>query len=245
MTWAELLALSLRDSGIVGTGQTAMAEDINDAKTRANMMIGQWNRRRWLVYHLVDTFCTCDGSLFYEVGPGMALDVARPDKIEAAFTRQTVQTQPNRIDYPLTIIPSYEDYSLIALKRLSAGPAQYLFYDSGYPTGRAYPYPLMNSQFELHILTKSVLDSIPADLTAEMMLPPEYQEAVYTNLMVRNRMAYQLPADRMLNGLAAASLATIRSSNFQIGTLRMPAAVLNTGGGLYSIFSDRSSGSGL
>ena len=63
--------------------------------------------------------------------------------------------------------------------------------------------------------------------------------------MVRNRMAYQLPADRMLNGLAAASLATIRSSNFQIGTLRMPAAVLNTGGGLYNVFSDRSSGSGL
>ena len=48
-TVGDLITLALKDSGVLGAGQTALAEDMNDALSRLNMMLGQWNRRRWLI----------------------------------------------------------------------------------------------------------------------------------------------------------------------------------------------------
>ncbi len=237
-TWAQLLQLTLKDAGVLGVGQSALPEDTADTAFRCNMMLGQWRRKRWLVYHLVDIACACDGSLFYPVGPGEVLDVTRPDKIEGAYTKQL--NQPNLpINYPMRLISAYEEYVRIATPTLQASPPVALFYDSGYPTGKAYPWPLPNNGYELHILVKDVLDSVPADFDAEINLPPEYQDAIYLNMVVRNRMAYQLPPDPVAVGLAKSALETLRSSNFQIAALTMPRGAANRSPSNYIIQSDQ------
>jgi hypothetical protein len=237
-TWAQLLQLTLKDSGVLGVGQSALPEDTADTALRCNMMLGQWRRRRWLVYHLVDISCNCDGSLFYEVGPGLDLDVTRPDKIEGAYSRQlNVPNLP--VNYPLRIISSYEEYVRISTPTLQASPPVAIFYDSGYPTGKAYPWPLPGNGYTLHILVKDTLDSVPADLDQEVNLPPEYQDAIYLSLMERNRMAYQLPPDPILGGNAKGARETLRSSNFQIATLGMPRGAANRSPANYIIQSDQ------
>jgi hypothetical protein len=149
-TWISMINLILRDSGVLGVGQTAQAQDITDQKSRLNMMLDEWKRNRWLVYCLLDLSVECDGSLYYEIGDGATIDYPRPDEIDAAFARQITAAQPNQPDFPLRIIKSYEEYSQIALKQLSAGPSWALFYESDYPTGKLYPYPLMSDQYERH-----------------------------------------------------------------------------------------------
>jgi len=235
LTWADLVALTFRDSGVLGVGQTLQAEDTSDAKRRLNMMLSQWKRRRWLVYNLVSYSVQMDGSLFYTLGPGGDINAPRTDKIESAFVRQTVQSTPNQVDYPLTLIPSYEDYSALALKNLEAGPSWYLFFDSGYPLGKLYPWPLSNFQFALHVQVKNELTSVD-DLNQEINLPPEYEAAIYYEQLRLTRMAYRLPPDPSINQMAKAALETIRSSNFQISTLNMPSAIQSQGA--YSIWSD-------
>lgn len=235
-TAADLINLALKDSGVLGVGQTAQAEDTADALTRLNMMISQWSRRRWLVYHLVDTACTCTGATSYTVGAGQSFNVARPDRIEAAYIRQIVPSQPTPVDWWLQEIGSREDYAKITLKTMAASPSDRFFYDSDYPTGVFYPWPVPSSSYELHILTKAVLQQF-ANTATTVLLPQEYEEALYLNLTVRLRMAYQLPENKVTSKLAKAALNTIRRSNFQISRLQMPQPIRR--GPTYNVYSDR------
>jgi hypothetical protein len=62
---------------------------MNDAFMRVNMMLAQWQRKRWLVYHLIDVFTPSTGQEAYFVGPGQSFNIGmRPDKIFSGFFRQ-------------------------------------------------------------------------------------------------------------------------------------------------------------
>jgi len=231
----DLIQLSLREAGIIGVGQTPGAEDINDSLRLLNAMMGQWSRRRWIVYHLVDVVFQATGALSYTVGPGGNFNTARPDKIESAFFRQTVQAPPNNVDYPLVPLWSREEYNLIALKSLASFPQAY-FYDSAWPMGFLYVWPVPNDQYEIHISVKDALQTFPT-LTTEINLPPEYEEALHYNLAVRLRPLFQLPADPQIIQLAKLALNTIKNANAQIPSLQLPSDLVR--GSQYNIYSDQ------
>lgn len=236
-TWNDIVGLALRDSGVAAAGQTPSPQMSQDAKQRVNMMIAGWKRKRWLVYHLLDVSCVCTGAQSYGIGPGQPLNTPRTDKIEAAYIRQLVPAQPLFVDFPLSQIPSYENYSTLALKGLTASPPDSYFFDSGYPTGLVYLFPIPNSNWELHVLVKAQLDSI-VNLTDTVILPDEYQEAIYSNLCIRLCSAFRIPPDPIMVRLAKASLHTLRVANSQVPGMTMPVT-LGGDARTYNIFSDR------
>lgn len=235
-TPADIIRQALKKAGVLGVGQTALAEDTNDAFYDLQDMLGQWQRKRWLVWHLVDYAYTSTGAESYTVGPGGNFPInPRPDKIESAFFRQTIVSQPNQIDYQLAIIPDRETYNRIALKQLTTFP-QYLFYDSAFPTGLAYPWPLpLASIYEIHLTVKQTLNQFTS-LNEDINMPLEYMAALKFNLALRIRQAYQLPPDIALVALAKDSLNVIRNANTQISRLQMPTDVIRPG--IYNVFSD-------
>jgi len=237
-TVGDLINLALEDSGVFGAKRQPSYQDTQDALWRLNMTLAQWMRRRWLVYHLVDVVAACDGSTYYTVGPGQDFDVTRPAQIASCFIRQVVSTNPTPIDWPLTPIMSYEEYSQIALKTLQAAPSEYYFYDSGWPTGKLYPWPLPNSQYELHIQIMEVLQTFTSIDTA-VNLPPEYELALHDQLVLDTVTAYGGEPSAIQVGKAKASLNTIRKVNFQVGRLSMPAGINK--GPAYNIYADRGS----
>jgi hypothetical protein len=232
----DIIIQALKKAGILGVGQTALAEDTNDAYYDLQDMLGQWQRKRWLIWHLVDYAFTSTGAESYTVGPGGNFNInPRPDKIESAFFRQQVVSQPNQIDYQLSIIPDRETYNRIALKQLTTFP-QYLFYDSAFPTGLAYPWPLpLASIYEIHLTVKETLAQFTS-LNQVISLPLEYMAALKFNLALRLKQSYGLAPDPVLVGLAKDSLNVIRNANVQIPRLVMPADLIRPG--LYNIFSD-------
>lgn len=234
-TARDLINDSLKDAGAIGVGQTALAEDINDGLKRLNAMLAQWSRQRWLVYHLIDVAFTADGSLNYSIGAGGDLNYPRPDRIEAAFFRQIAGVPGNQVDYPLGVLNSREDYNRIALKGMQSFPSV-VFYDSGYPLGYVYIWPVPTDLYEIHLSLKATLTAF-ANLNSDVNLPPEYEEALRVNLAVRLRVKYQMPIDGQLIGLAKSALNVIRNSNAQIPSLQMPRDLVR-GGGNYNIFSD-------
>jgi hypothetical protein len=237
MTPAELIALALLDSGVIGQGQTASAEDANNAFIRLNMMMAQWRRKRWLVYHEVDVPLTSTGAQSYTVGTGGDFDVARPDRLEAAFVRQLIPSGQNQVDYPLEILQAREDYNLIALKTMGTLP-QVIFYDSAYPLGVVYPWPVPQASiYQIHLTLKADLPQFTS-LAQTINLPEEYRAALHYNLCARLRPAYQMPPDPSIVGLARDALNVIRSANTQIPRLRMPAS-LRRNGGRYNILNDQ------
>jgi hypothetical protein len=237
MTPLDIITLALKKAGVVGVGQTPEAEDTNDAFTDLNMMLGQWSRRRWLVFHLVDVAKVSTGAASYTVGPGGDFNVARPDRIESAYVRSLQQAAPNRPDYPLSVMTSMEDYAAVGLKSIVGFPRM-VFLDSGFPTGTLYPWPIPTTGlYEIHLLFKADLAGFAA-LTDDVNLPPEYQEAIVYNLVVRLYASYPtLTPNPVTVALAKSSLNTVRNSNVQIATLKLPDDLVR--GGAYNVYTDR------
>lgn len=234
-TPAALLNLALLDSGVIGQGQTASAADINNAFTRYGMMISQWAQKRWLVYALQDVSFTSTGAVSYTIGTGQNFDTPRPDRLEdGCFMRQQTGG-PQPVDYIMRLCQSHEEYNRIRIKSMGTFPSL-VFYDSAYPVGNVYFWPVPQSGYQLHVLVKTPIANA-VTLADTILLPDEYQEAIFYNMICRLRAAYRLPADPVFVGLARSALETVRASNTQMPTLRIPRAAQGRGG-LYNIFSD-------
>jgi hypothetical protein len=233
MTPNDLIKLALRQIGVVGVGQTPQAEDVNDAFSVLNMMLAQWNRKRWLVFHLVDSSLVATGAQSYTVGPGGNFNIQRPDRIESAFVRNLGAPTPNRVDYPLQVIDAYEDYANIALKTQPGFP-QIVFLDTGPLFGTVYFWPVPGPMYELHLIFKAELAGF-ATIADTINLPKEYEEAMLYNLDGRLRPLYGKAPDPSIVALARASLNTVRMANTQVPLLRMPPEL--PGRGVFNIYT--------
>lgn len=227
-TAGDLITLALRTAGVNGVGQTPSAEDANDALVILSAMVAGWQRKRWLVWSLVDTALVSTGAASYTVGPAGDFAMARPDKLQAAYAR-LLSTAPNYVDFGLGIIAAREDWSQIGLKALTTFPSA-AFYDSAWPAGVLHVWPIPAAAlYEIHIVTKAPLP-VFANLTDPLNIPPEYTEALVYSLAVRLAMNYGLqPQPAHIQAMRAA-LNTIRLANTEVATLSMPAGVSGRAG---------------
>jgi hypothetical protein len=232
----DIIVQALKKSGVLGVGQSAQAEDINDAFLDLNDLLSQWSVERWLVYHLVTYSKVSTGAVSYTVGPGGDFDIPRPDRLESAYLRLIGVAPQTQVDYPLEIIQSREDYNLITIKTLGTFPTN-IFYDSNYPLGSVFPWPVPQASiYSIFITVKQPLTAFTS-LGQTISMPPEYVAALKWNLAVRLRPSYQLPVDKQISDVAAGSLSVLRGANAQIPSLIMPPdLVRNTG--IYNIYSD-------
>jgi hypothetical protein len=247
LTVGDLVKQGLKQAGIVGIGQTPLAEDIEDGWSMLQFMLQTWQRKTWLVYHLVTLLVTSTGKISYTVGSGPTNDIdvgvvgltSRPAKLESAFLRQLVQSQPNQIDYPLRLIQSMNDYNQIALKGLESFPGA-VFYDPAWPSGNLFAWPV--PQADIYAIGACFLEQLPASftsLTEKFSLPYEYYLAMISNLGILMRPKYGLgtfPGD-MLPSIAKNALLTLREANTAIAELSIPADLARKG--IYNIFSDQ------
>jgi hypothetical protein len=236
----DIIELALKTANVLGVGQTASAEDINDAFNLMNMMMAQWQRRRYMVYQLVEKALQATGQVSYTVGPGGDFDMPRPSKLEFAYFRQTVNTLLP-VDYPLTILRAREDYDRISIKNLNAFP-QYAFYDAGNPLANLFVWPVPNNQYEVHITVMLQLQQF-ANLSDQITLPPEYKAALMWNLTLELYPFFGLPVNDVVKAKAEASMRIIEEANAQIPLLQMPTA-LRGRSGAYNVYGDFFIGSG-
>jgi hypothetical protein len=235
----DLLTLALTDAGIVAQGQTPSSWDMDNGFARLNMMIGEWSQKRWTLYHNVDVSVLSTGQTTpYTVGPSGQINVTeRPDKLEAAYFRQIIPTAaPNQFDTPLDILHSYEDWAQVSMKQLTSF-SNAIFYDSDWPLGKAYPWPVMLANiYELHLILKMVLSNFTA-LNQTVSLPRPYFSVIHLNMAQRLRAAYNLPPQPRIDALVKNSMAALRGGNTQISRLYMPRELIKRG--VYNPYSDQ------
>lgn len=154
-TARDFVTLAMKEAGVLGVGQTLLAEDVNDGFTLLNMMLSEWQVSRWLVPSLYDISAPGNNNKSNLIGPGQYYNAARPDKIQAAYFKQlNGGGSSNEVSFPLIPIWSYEDYSLLALKNLNSWP-QFFFYDNAFPYGNVFIWPIPSPQYEVHLILKS------------------------------------------------------------------------------------------
>lgn len=233
-TPVDLITLALKQAGVLGVGQSASAEDVNDSFALMNMMLNQWSTLRYLVYHEVDYSIPCTGQVSYTVGLGGDFNVVRPDKIASSFVRMTVQAAPNQSDYMLRVIRAREDYNRISQKQQGAMP-RVIFYDSGFPLGTLYPWSIPNNQFELHISVAEHLQQFNT-IADTINLPPQYMRTIMYNLAGELRPLYQLPPDQTITAMARATLNALGVANTQVPTMTLDPTI--SGRSSYNPYSD-------
>jgi len=151
-TAREFVTLAMKEAGVIGVGQTPLAEDINDCFTLLTRMLNFWQKKRWLIPNLIDVTANGNNAISNLIGPGQYYNTLRPDKIQAAYFKQRTGGS-DQVSYFLTPIWSYEDYIRIGLKTLNSWP-QFYFYDGAFPYGNVFIWPIPNEQYELHLLVK-------------------------------------------------------------------------------------------
>ncbi|MFT9381552.1 hypothetical protein [Gluconobacter sp. P5B12] len=246
---SDLISMALRQIGIGAMGTTASAADLADGLMHLNMLLAQWQRKRWLVPNLVDRAFVSTGKSVYFVGPGGDLDIpVRPSQINAAYIRllngaplstegefastdfsadfdvgsDGLNSGVQPIDYALEQIPSYEDYAGLGLKALRSW-SSYFHYNPAFPLGELRPWPIPAATiWEIHLV---YAEPLPAALkpTDGINLPPEYWDAIMWSLASRMAPSYGQPPDQTVVAAMRSALATIRSANTQVPTLGMPS----------------------
>jgi hypothetical protein len=230
----DIVNLALKTANVVGVGQSSLPEDINDCFNMLNMMIAQWQRRRYMVYNLKTVSLTATGATSYTIGLGQQFNTERPAKIEAAFFRmQGGSTLP--VDYPLQVLRAKEDYDRISIKTLNAFP-QYVFYDSAFPVGNVFVWPVPSNQYQIFLTVMTQLQSFQ-NLSEVIVMPNEYLDAMQWNLADRITAMYGLPQNPQITNYAKASMLAIKEVNSQIPLLHMPVA-LRGKSGAYNIYGD-------
>jgi hypothetical protein len=154
-TARDFILLALKESGVLGVGQSPLPEDVNDCLTLLNRMLFGWQKKRWLVPSLYDISAIGNNAKSNLIGPGQYYNAARPDKIQAAyFVQLTGNSQSSPVSFPLSPIWSYENYANTTLKELNSWP-QFFFYDGAFPNGNVFIWPIPSSQYEIHLILKS------------------------------------------------------------------------------------------
>jgi hypothetical protein len=242
-TVGDLLTNALTDCGAFNVGMPPPAKAITKALLMFNWLISQWNRKRYLIYHLVDYKATSTGQQVMLIGPGGVfqdpsgdLPDPRPDKLNSAFMRQLNASPNTPVDYPLRLVESYEDYSRISLKTLQTW-TQFVFYDPAYPNGNLYFWPIqVAGTFEFHVQIKQILSRYVS--VAQLLgVPDEYEWAFYSVLKVRLGATYRLPPNPVDIGSAKDAMNTLRGANSAIASLKFPRAV-RASRNKYNIYSD-------
>jgi hypothetical protein len=230
----DIVNLALKTANVVGVGQSSLPEDINDCFNMLNMMIAQWQRRRYMVYNLKTVSITATGATSYTIGLGQQFNTERPAKIEAAFIRmQGGSNLP--VDYPLQVLRAKEDYDRISIKTLNAFP-QYVFYDSTFPVGNIFVWPVPNNQYQIFLTVMTQLQAFQ-NLSEVIVMPAEYLDAMQWNLADRILTIYGLPENPKITRYAEVSMRAIMENNSQIPLLHMPVA-LRGKSGAYNIYGD-------
>lgn len=69
-TLGDLCTAAMQECGRLGVGQSASGTDTARAWSRCQWMLQEWERKRWLVYHLVTYSLVATGAISYTFGPG-------------------------------------------------------------------------------------------------------------------------------------------------------------------------------
>ena len=207
-TASTLIKASLRLAGVIATGETPTASEMDDGLEALQFMLRNWSSRGIRIPYYTRVSATLDGSASYTIGSGGDINTTRPLSIVSAESA----------DYPIKIT-DFNTYQLLSVSDSGAGDCEYIWYNPSYPLGYIYPWPLSS---ETITLTCQVPLTDPTVLTSSIAFPPEYDEAIKYNLAVRLAPEYEKEPSRLVLGMAMETLAAIETNNFasQIKVMR-------------------------
>lgn len=217
MTALDIIKGALEDLGVVAVEEPLSNADAQTGLSALNSMINHWSVRRLMVYALIkESFTLTIGTNSYTIGAGGVFNTARPNKIAGAFVRNS-----NGNDYPLDVLMTQDAYNSIGTKTTQGLPDS-LYYDPQYPLGVIYLSYAPDQAYTLFLESlKSYADIGAITASVDATFPPEYREALRSNLAIRLAPKYGVLVPQTVMMIAGESLDALRAQNFELNVAQM------------------------
>lgn len=234
-TGRQLITRALIECGVLASGEVPSATELQDAHVIAKRMINSAGAERLLIHELLRTATTLtSGTRDYSLGPGGAINIARPDWIEmAGCILDSTATDP--LEIPIEVFTD-QRWASLRLKTLDASPLWGVYFDRKFDSnGRATlsTYPTINaSNVQLVIYTPKAQTGFDA-LDTTYTFAPGYDELWHYALcdqLVGPFAVPELIEQRITRRLVTAER-RVKMSNLMPAELFCDPAVTAQGGG--------------
>lgn len=205
----EIIRPALRKIGAIDAIETPGPEHTAVALECLNGLIDSWQSQSATAINSVEKVVALPASTTtLAIGPGLAVDVARPFRVESCYARIF------NIDRPVHVV-SKQDYDAVVLKDMGTSWPEVVWYDGGVPTGNLYFWPRANAGVEIHVTLLRYVASF-ADANATQDLPQGHKRALTLALAVEVAPEFALEPSVSLQKRAALAYKAITRANFQV-----------------------------
>lgn len=208
--------------GVLQPGETADAENAEDAFATLQEWIDGLGIQRLAIYQLLRTVKTLASSTAsYTIGTGGNINIVRPEWIEhARLILDTGAATPTEVG--LRVLTD-DEWAALAQKTLASSLATSVYYDHAWAAGlgRIYVYPIPNvGTTQLVLYTPLALTTF-ADLSTGYTFPPGYPRAIRTNLAMELCADFGKTPPDALRQQASESLALIKRKNTRLSVVTL------------------------
>lgn len=211
MTWRELLTDALLEIGAIGAGETPSATDISIAKTKANLLLNDWNAERAAVYaaHFA-TYTLVANVQPTTIGPsGATWTVAqRPVSIDSA---QVIINSSNPAAYQTIDIHDAQWWAEQSTPQITSTFPTDLYYQADWPNGAIYFWPVPTNAYQVQLQTRVLLED--AEYADTFSLPPGYRNAIMLTVAEMCCTPFAVPMPIQLPSMAQRARARIFANN--------------------------------
>jgi len=225
---------ALRSLGVLAAGEVPAYDDSADALIALNNLLDQWASERLQIYALVNTtFALTASQASYTIGSGGNVAIARPVLLDHVNYIDTSLTPD--AEFPLTKLTD-DDWAGIQIKALTAAIPTAWWYQTSFPTGTLYFWPVPTGTTlsgSLYVPTAVVQF---AALTTSVSLPPGYQRMLTSNLALELAPDYGALPQPSLVTAATDSKAAVKRMNKKLTDMTFSAdALIGSRGRSYDI----------
>jgi hypothetical protein len=207
ITAGDLIENSLRLIGVLATGETMTADELNDGLSTLNDLLEIWSTQNLAVYGSADaTFNTVANTAAYTIGPTGTWVTDRPVRINSS-----PYCTVNGISFPITLL-GQSDYDLISYKAQTDQIIERMLYVNDSPNGRITLWPVPNAIVPITLNIDRVLTQVATTATL-MTFPPGYLLAMRYALGILLAPDYGRAIPPEIQGVAQSSFASIKRAN--------------------------------
>lgn len=205
-------AMIKRAYGILGDtapGESLTASQAEIGLEALNAMLDSFSIEKLMIYEMAQITHTWPANTTSQtIGDGGDIDTRRPDRIvDGSYFEDS-----NNITYPVIATRNREVYDEIDDKTVESSYPHILFYETSYPLGTLYAYPVPNQSLTLHLNLWNPLQ-IFETLTEQHALPPGYRRMIVYNLAVELEAETGLPCPANAQRIAITSKRAVQRNN--------------------------------
>lgn len=204
-TAATLISDALIELGVIGANESPTPEDAAFGLRKLNQLMQRLSTSRQAFPVLTEISVTLTGAQSYTIGPSGTSSTARPVSINSATAADA-----NGVEYAVSVITRAE-WDSIAVKDVTGGPPEYVWYQAENTNGLVHVYPKANG-YTLKLDCQVLLATF-ATVSGVLYLPEGYETWLTLSLADDMAQAYGRDVSADTRRRLAAAAAGVKRVN--------------------------------